>query len=272
MWRPAASAALLYYDERSRFIEHSIRRRACKRIRNCARKIVILPTTSRGQPQHLKAEAHSVAGRCAERLRYPAFSRSSARGTRIATTPSQPARPQRTRDDTSTPFPRHEDSHEITFVADPRDLCHDCGTCRFADRSVPEASGRTYPGSCIAQSAAHVSKYEAGTLIVSVRDGNRCTRERCCAAKRASHRRSSDVVVWGPETFVRPDARGRSFAGRSSAEWRSHGRRPLAGATGSRPTRRRNGLLTGYIHDTAPILKGAKREIRREKPVFGVAI
>jgi biopolymer transport protein ExbD len=46
-----------------------------------------------------------LLGSCMERPRCPAFSRSSARGTRIATTPSQPARPQRTRAETLIPLP-----------------------------------------------------------------------------------------------------------------------------------------------------------------------
>ena len=209
------------------------------------------PERFSSSPQHLavsrnisKPRRTPLPAACTERLRYPAFSCSSARGTRIATTPSQPARPQRTRDDTSIPFTRHEDSHEIAFVSDPRDLCHDCSTCRFAERSVPEASGCTHPGGCVAQSTAHARNYEAGALIVSVRDGNRCTRECCSPAKRASHGTSSDGVVCGSGNFVRPDACRRSFAGRSSAEWHSHSRRPFARATGSRPTRRRSGLLT----------------------------
>jgi hypothetical protein len=181
-----------------------------------------------------------LLGSCTERPRCPAFSRSSARGTRIATTPSQPARPQRTRAETLIPFTRHEDSHEIASVSDPRDLCHDCSTCRFADSSVAEDSGCTDPGGCIAQSAAHARYDEGGALIVSVRHGNRCTRERCSAAKRASHCTSSDGVDCDSRAFVQPDACRRSGAGRSSAKWHSHNRRLLARATGSRRTRRRN--------------------------------
>jgi hypothetical protein len=196
-----------------------------------------------------------LPARCSERLPSLAFSRSSARGTRIANPP---------REDTSIFFYRHEDSHEIALVADPRDLRLDCSPCRFAD-----------PGGCAAQSAADARSYEGGALIVPVRDGDRCACERCSPAKRASHRTPGDDVVCGPRTFVRPDAGRRSFAGRSSAEWHSHGLRPnglLAsallecrdGSNGFDPARA--ALHCIYPFAARPVLvvaTGAARRVRR---------